>query len=104
MHTEQIQSLRDSSLRAAVESAAMARARRAPALGRPSLKVRAAAALVAVVMSSMTLGTVTALYGTPDSAVLVARAAEPVGEDEPIGPRSHIPTRPPCVANPGLCA
>jgi len=104
MHTEQIQSAQESSSRAALESAAMARARRAPTFDRPSLKVRAAAALVAVVVSATTLGTVLALYGEPDSAVLIARAAEPVGEDEPVGPRSHIPTRP-CVTKPWLwCA
>jgi len=97
MHTEHIQSAQGSSSRAAAESAAMARASRAPAFHRPSLKVRATAALVAVVLSSTTLGTVMALYGSPDSAVLIARAAEPAGEDEPTGPRSQIPTRP-CVA------
>ena len=104
MHTEHIQSAPESSSRAALESAAMARAGRAPTFRRPSLKARVAAALVAVVASSTTLGTVTALYGNPDSAVLIARAAEPVGEDEPMGPRSHLPTRPGCVANLSLCA
>ena len=104
MRTEQIQSAQESSSRAARESAAMARACRAPTFHRPSLKVRAVAAMVAVVVSSTTLAAVLALYGEPDSAVLIARAAEPVGEDEPIGPRSHIPTRP-CVAKPWLlCA
>ena len=81
----------------------MARAGRAPAFHRPSLKVRAAAALVAVVMSSTTLATVMVLYGSPDSAVLVARAAEPAGDVDPLGPRSQIPT-PPCVTKPWLCA
>jgi hypothetical protein len=104
MHTEQIQPAQESSSHAARESAAMARACRAPTFHRSSLKVRAAAALAAVVVSSTTLGTVLALYGEPDSAVLIARAAEPVGEDEPAGLRSHIPTRPLCVANLSLCA
>jgi hypothetical protein len=103
MCTKQIQSAQESLSRAALESAAMARACRAPTLHRPTLKVRAAAALVAVVVSSTTLGTVLALYGEPDSAALIARAAEPVGEIEPARPRSHIPTRP-CVAKQWLCA
>ena len=104
MHTEQIQSAPESSSRAALESAAMARACRAPTFHRPSRKVRAVAAMVAVVISSTTLAAVLALYGEPDGAVLIARAAEPVGEDEPMGPRSHLPTRPGCVANLSLCA
>ena len=104
MHTEHIQSAPESSSRAALESAAMARAGRAPTFHRPSLKVRAVAAVVAVIVSSTTLAAVLALYGEPDSVVLVARAAEPVGEDEPTGPRSHLPTRPGCVANLSPCA
>ena len=104
MHTEQIQSAQESSSRAARESAAMARACRAPTFHRPSLKVRAVAAVVAVVVSSTTLGTVMALYGNPDGTTLVALSAEPEGEVEPIGPRSQIPT-PPCVTKPWLrCA
>ena len=103
MHTEQIQSAQDSSSHAALENAAMARACRAPAFHRPSLKVRAAATVFAVLVSSTTLATVMVLYGNPDSAVLTTRAAEPEGEIEPMGPRSHIPTRP-CVANWSLCA
>ena len=104
MHTEQIQSAQDSSSRATAESAAMARACRTPAFRRPSLKVRAATALVAVVLSSTTLGAVMALYGNPDGTVLMASAVEPVDEGEPLGPRSHIPTRP-CVTKPWLwCA
>ena len=103
MHTEQIQSAQDSSSHAALERAAMARACRAPAFHRPSLKVRAAAALAAVVVSSTMLGTVLALYGNPDSAVLIAVAAEPESEVEPMGPPSHTPTRP-CAAKPWRCA
>jgi hypothetical protein len=103
MHTEQIQSAQDSSSRAAVESDAMARACRAPAFHRLSRKLRAAAALVAVVVSSATLGTVVALYSNADSAVLTARAAEPVDEVDLVGPRSYLPTRP-CAAKPWLCA
>jgi hypothetical protein len=102
MHTEQVQSAQDASARAAVERAAMARVRRASTFHRRSLKVRAAAALAAVVVSSTALGTVLAIYGTPDSAVLIAVAAEPVDDVDPLGPRSHIPR--PCVAKPWLCA
>ena len=103
MHTEQTQPALESSSPAALESAAMVRASRAPSFRRPSLKVRAAVALAAVVVSSTTLGTVLALYGEPDSAVLVARASEPADDIEPVDPRSHIPTRP-CLANWFLCA
>jgi len=103
MHTEQIQSAQDSSSHAALERAAMARACRAPAFHRPSLKVRAAAAVVAMLVSSTTLWIVTALFDNPDSAVLIARAAEPESEVEPMGPPSHTPTRP-CAAKPWRCA
>ena len=103
MHTEHIQSAPDSSSRAAAESAAMARACRTPAFRRSSLKVRAATALAAVVLSSTTLGAVMALYGVPDGATLVARTAEPEGDVEALGPRSQVPARP-CLTKPWLCA
>jgi hypothetical protein len=103
MHTQPIQPAFESSSRAALESAAMERVSRAPAFRRASLQARATAAVVAVFVSSMTLGTVVALYGTPDSGVLTAHAEQPDGEAGTLGPRSHLPT-PPCVTKPWRCA
>ena len=81
----------------------MDRVARSPTYRRASLKERAAAAVVAVFVSSMTLGTVMALYSSPDSDVLTARVEESEGGGEAIGPRSQIPARP-CVTKPWLCA
>ena len=103
MHTDHVQSAQGASARAAVERAAMARVCRASTFPRRSPKVRAAAALAAVVVSLTTLSTVLALYGTPDSAVLIVIAAEPINDVDPIGPRPYVPTRP-CVDKPWLCA
>lgn len=103
MHIEQSQSAQGSSSRAKVESAAMARACRTLTFHRPSLRVRAAAAVVAVVVSSTMMGALVTLYGDPDIAVLTARAAEPEGQFAAMGPRSHIPTRP-CLTNSRRCA
>ena len=104
MHTEQIPSPQESSTRDAVECTAMARARRAPAFRRPSVQVRAVAAVAAVLVSATTLGTVLALYGEPDSAVLIARAAAPVDDFDPLDPGSSIPTLPCVPTKPWRCA
>ncbi len=116
MHNDRTQSAQTPSSHAEAESAAWVHARQAPAFRLSSFRARAAAAVTAVFVSATTLGAVLALYGTPDSAAIMAHAVpverlalaaidrrmESVSAPTS-GPRSHIPTRP-CLASPRQCA
>ena len=98
------------------------RCKRNPTFDRASLRVRAAAAVAAVVVSATSLGAVLALYADPGIAISTARAAPRDGQAaapqrlamtsfdrrmaaDPapgIGPRSLVWTRP-CLTDRRLC-